>query len=532
MTNQYSQTILAQAPRILSLLDRNPFSPTYGCFDRNYWHNQITDFSCARFQEACLTLTLLYCSPFDKKYFHNRLIKNWAIAAIKHWVKIQQADGSFNEWYPFEHSFVATAFTLYAVTESYLLLRLQSPAILEAIVKSADWLAAQSEFTAANQQTGAIVALYNVFLITKNKFYRQAAESKFKELAKIQSVEGWFSEYGGADIGYSSVAVDYLAKYYQKSKNPQVLIVLKKLSNFYQYFIHPNFTFGGGYGSRNTEYSLPHGWEILSRKKIQSAQMISQATLNHLSHHYLSLDDRYLCYNGYVWLQAALDYSPHKNSPFLWDKIFSKYFNQSGNYIYSDSKTYTIINLFKGGTIKRYSKKTHELLYDSSGIIGELSNRQLVSSQWLDRSYKVSVKPDLVFVSGKLHRIKLITLSPVMQILSRFFQLSFCRSLKVSLFLKKILRQKLILHSKLTPIKFSRQFLFNQDKLTIITKISLKNSIKFKCLSYHEKFSLIYVPSTRFFNQEELVNQASKLSPAQITKLNQTRTLALTEVVE
>ena len=35
---------LADIPKILTLQDRNPHSPTYGCFDRNYWHYKIIDF--------------------------------------------------------------------------------------------------------------------------------------------------------------------------------------------------------------------------------------------------------------------------------------------------------------------------------------------------------------------------------------------------------------------------------------------------------------------------------------------------------
>ena len=33
----YLKEILVAVPRILSHLDRDPFSPTYGCFDREYW---------------------------------------------------------------------------------------------------------------------------------------------------------------------------------------------------------------------------------------------------------------------------------------------------------------------------------------------------------------------------------------------------------------------------------------------------------------------------------------------------------------
>ncbi|MBD3310499.1 hypothetical protein GF351_04725, partial [Candidatus Woesearchaeota archaeon] len=56
----YLREVLLQAPRLMAMLDRNPASRTYGCFAREYWHSKITDFACARKQEAVLTLALLY----------------------------------------------------------------------------------------------------------------------------------------------------------------------------------------------------------------------------------------------------------------------------------------------------------------------------------------------------------------------------------------------------------------------------------------------------------------------------------------
>ena len=40
----YADAALHEIPRLLTLLDRDPSSPTYGCFDRNYWHYRTQDF--------------------------------------------------------------------------------------------------------------------------------------------------------------------------------------------------------------------------------------------------------------------------------------------------------------------------------------------------------------------------------------------------------------------------------------------------------------------------------------------------------
>jgi len=536
MKQAYSNTILNQTPRLLSLIDRNPYSPTYGCFDRSYWHSQLTDFPSARFQEACLTLALLYKYQYPKNiYYQNPKIKQWAVAAIKYWQKIQSTNGSFNEWYPNEHSFVATSFTLYAVTETCLLLNLKSTSFINSIKKSANWLINQTEILVSNQQAGATMTLYNVFLLTKQKKYLKAAKTKLIQLIKIQSAEGWFPEYGGADIGYSSVLLDYLAKYYQKSKDKQALAIITKLLNFLQYFVHPNQTAGGSYGSRNTEYLLPHGLEIMAKKN-QTAAAISHSLLKHLSQYQLNLDDRYLCYNSYVFLQAYHHYSSQKQSSLPLNKSFDKYFKTAGIFIKSTPKYYAIINLKKGGTIRVYSKKNQKLIFQSSGIIGRLSNNQIVSSQWIDHNYQIKITQNKhkthLSVTGQLHQVSSVTFSPLTMILSRLFQLSLGRSPSISLSLKKLLRNKLILKSKTIPVKFTQQFNFNKAALQLTTKLKIQTSLQFKSLSFNHQFSLIYVPSTRYFHPQELEFKTSRLSKNLITSLNQSKQLSLKQNIK
>ena len=40
----YVREALSYVPHLTQLVDRNPYSPTYGCFDREYWHYRTLDF--------------------------------------------------------------------------------------------------------------------------------------------------------------------------------------------------------------------------------------------------------------------------------------------------------------------------------------------------------------------------------------------------------------------------------------------------------------------------------------------------------
>ncbi|MCK5559390.1 MAG: hypothetical protein KAJ51_02310, partial [Thermoplasmata archaeon] len=125
LRNAYAEKAIPQVARIISLEDRNPFSPTYGSFDRTYWLDRAIDFPTALAQFAVHTLALVYSYKFPGNiYYRQNKVKNWCIAGIDYWTQIQKNDGSFDEFYPNERGWAGpTGFTLYAVLESYKLLQ-------------------------------------------------------------------------------------------------------------------------------------------------------------------------------------------------------------------------------------------------------------------------------------------------------------------------------------------------------------------------------------------------------------------------
>ena len=55
----YSGFIKENISRVLTQVDRDCDSKTYGCCDRNYWHLKIRDFPSAILQQTCLTMALM-----------------------------------------------------------------------------------------------------------------------------------------------------------------------------------------------------------------------------------------------------------------------------------------------------------------------------------------------------------------------------------------------------------------------------------------------------------------------------------------
>ena len=164
----YAKKAISQIPRILSTLDRNEFSPAYGCFDRIYWLDKSIDFPSAILQLNTHILALVYSYPYPENIFYKRdKIKKWCFAGMKYWVQIQHKDGSFDEFYPNERGWAGpTGFLLYSMLDSYSLLKDEIPQqlkeeLIEASYKAARYLAKYDEAgILANHHAMALLPIY------------------------------------------------------------------------------------------------------------------------------------------------------------------------------------------------------------------------------------------------------------------------------------------------------------------------------------------------------------------------------------
>lgn len=506
----YIEQMLEQMPRLLGQLNRNPASDTYGCFDREYWHYKITDFPCCRKQEAVLTLALLY--NLDHKsnfYYNNGKILQWINAGLSFWVKIQEKNGSMNEWYPKENSFVGTAFNAYSISETMLLLggKIRNYLKLKkALKKSINWLSKKKELKVQNQQSGAILAIYNFYLISQNIKYKNIVDKKINLLFKAQSEEGWFMEYGGPDIGYLSLLISYLGKYYNKSKDPIAFKMLDKAIKFIRFFVYPGFSFGGEIGSRNTEYLLPDGFEIMA-EEIEDARYISLVIKDSLKKKKVislfSQDDRYLCYNSYNYIEAFI-FSKNIKYKFR-DELFEKNFAKSGIYVGNTPKYYFILNYFKGSIHVLFKKNGKELFDD--GFSGFMKNGKKVYSSFINNKNKFLKKDNKFIVVGMFSFIPEKNMNFINYFLLRLIQYTFGRNEKIGIFIKNVLRNILITPKSNLTGKYKRIFLFQNESFDIVDKLRIKNG--FKCLYVSPKSSYVYIPSSRYFNPKEIEIKSS-----------------------
>ena len=193
----YSKVILEQAPRILSLMDRELLSPTIGCGDRTYWAWKFVDFPGARFQESLCVLSFLYSTKLaNNAYFHNPRLLEWISQGLRFWSSIQHRDGSFDEAYPFERSLAATAFTSFYVAEALAFVEDDLADEIKAtarqtIFRSGEWLTKNDESHGflTNHLAAAAAALFHISRITGDKTFERRSQYFIERILEHQSNE-------------------------------------------------------------------------------------------------------------------------------------------------------------------------------------------------------------------------------------------------------------------------------------------------------------------------------------------------------
>ena len=262
MRDLFAQEALAQIPKILTLLDRNLHSPTYGCFDRNFWHYKIIDFPSGMAQEFVLPLALAYSLKIpNNPYYHQEMIQKWVEAGILYTSHAAHPDGSCDDYFPFERASGATAFSLLASIESYQTLGLNNYKILSFFEKQADWLVHHYENgKLANHEALIVLCLESLSILLETSKWDTAKANRLSRLLSWQSQEGWFTEYSGFDPGYHTLTISCLARVYELNPSEKLKSIIIKAVELATQFIHPDGSFGGEYASRNTYNFFPHGF--------------------------------------------------------------------------------------------------------------------------------------------------------------------------------------------------------------------------------------------------------------------------------
>jgi hypothetical protein len=351
--------VLPEIPKLLTLLDRTAASRTYGCFDRTYWHYRMIDFPCGMSQEFVLPLALVWSTPDlpGNPYFRSDAIREWILAGIRYAARSSHPDGSCDDYYPFERAAGAAAFSLFAILETLDIVELgPDPEVDGFVLKRARWLAAHRESGRLSNHEALIAScLERAGRRFPEAGLERAMRDRLARLLSWQDEEGWFDEYGGADLGYLSLTIGLLADLDRRRPDLNLRPPLGRAIDFFAHFVHPDGTVGGEYSSRSTLNFFAFGFEIAGDWH-PSARAIDDLALRPMleGRSPCYSDDRIVGHHLWGWMLTLRHYRERQPAP-LELSAGRRYFPRCGLLVERDAETLLVANLKRGGVYKHFS---------------------------------------------------------------------------------------------------------------------------------------------------------------------------------
>ncbi|MEO8377267.1 MAG: hypothetical protein ABI579_06325 [Candidatus Sumerlaeota bacterium] len=518
----YAYESLRALPRLILMVDKNQYSKTYGCCDRSYWHYRTMDFPCGMNQEFVLPLALAYKMDLPHNHYRGKeRLRELALAGIDYAIKGSYTDGTTDDYFPFERAMGALVFSLYAMSETCIELGENADRHLDFFALRGDWLLKHNETgKLANHQAFAALALYNVYLLTKDEKYRRGS-NQFRDLTlSWQNSEGWFQEYEGADPGYHACLISFFAKLWQKSKDEKILKALLPAVDFAHLFMHPDGSYAGEYGSRNTFHFYPHGFEVLapfSRKAGEIADSFLHRAMPNRTRYYND-DDRMAAHYVYDWMHSWRDYAAERPGPVelpaereaTWLPNCKMIVDKNPNYHF-------IANASKGGAFKALTKEG--VFAGDTGIIAELEDGRIIVTHIVGKNNAtVSEDKTQIDIRGVFQVRKQLLPTPFKQVLFRVFMLTVGRfnANAVRAFLQKVL----IVQKAPLKIHFRRRIELKDDQIIVRDEIINREKVKFVRVSWPTDATSIYVANSNVF-QESTLHPWEHLTDADVETLNE-----------
>lgn len=527
----YETELLKESRRLLSALDRCPLSASSGCLDREYWGWATKDFANMDLQRGLLVLAYLYKNDFQGNFCRQQpALLEWIKNGLRFWNAGQYKSGAFNHLYAHENSWMAAAFTLCDMTEIFQLIGGDiDPELREtwlAAMEKAGWHLVRVDEThgfISNHRAGAAAGLMGLYHITQNRRFHDRAWELMSEVYARQSKEGWFVEYEGADPGYQTLDTHFQAIFYQRTgEDERVLEKAAASLNFLSYFLHPDGSIGGEYGSRNCPHFFPGGFEVFAEKLPLAEAMARHGALGLAAGTSCGLADADArnaipLATSYVWAHKAIDKNGNHSTQLPWERIFECFFPDAGIYIRSDEKKYIVFGLSKGGALKIFEKNPARLIYSSCGYAGRLADGSyastLFTNAWTD-SHVDGMTQNMEVPLGNPRRIRVTAqffifhthrlMTPVKFFFFRLFNLTFGRFQAINGFVRKnlILGRYLFPRHK-APMTLTRTLAITENHVEVEDEALCDASNKILDFREYGFLSTIYMASARYFRTQD-----------------------------
>ncbi|MFN2399257.1 MAG: hypothetical protein ABR543_11540 [Gemmatimonadaceae bacterium] len=516
----YAGEIVAQIPRLLAALDREPQSKSYGSFDREHWAWKFRDFPVTMFQMAVYPLALLWRHPMPGSGCHaNGRVLEWIAAAMEATWQRQHRNGSFDSVGPYTQDHGVTLALSYILARSASVLGDALPppahaAIRDAVARACKFCERSSEDYAFinNHQAFFALAWLEAAELLGEERYHARADAVIEEIVRQQSPDGWYREYGGPDPGYESLGIFNLAGYWQRTRSPRLLESLRRSVEFYAHCVHPDGGVGGVYGSRHTSLYYPGGFEILAGE-IPAAASVARFLCPRLALQNVvtptgtdaeNLPSLILAY-VHAFLAAREERKVAVPTSLPCEVLQEiRHFAEASITVAGTPHYYAIVNGAKGGVCRIFDRSTSRIAYEDAGyVVGTPAVSW--SSQLLGQGRSDPVVGGReVACTAALAEVRQELLTPLKFVVLRLLNLTVFRSVRLGSSLRRIIIGRLITTRRSGPLRLHRLLTFGEDFVRVRDRLSSLRPLRVESVALPRSFMAVHMGSAKYFHYSEL----------------------------
>lgn len=516
----YAAHSLPHVPRLLGMLDRQPSSLSFGSFDREHWAWKFRDFPLGMLQLGTYPLALLWRHRLEGSDYHqNARLLECICGALDHTIRRQHRNGSFDAVVPNEQNAAVTIAVAFGMAETLFLAHdAVSPARKQVILKSMD---RAMDFAVARREPethafisnhwGLIALSYlDAHRLLGREDCLRHARLCIERILQHQSAEGWYEEYNGPDPGYETLGIHYLALYWQRTRDAEVLASLSRSVNFAQHFVHNDGSVGGAYGSRNTSLYFPAGFEILKselpaaasiasfmRERLGSGNVVTPAVAE--PQNLAPLLTSYL-----LAAQCPADSRPAAELP-CHNLRGVHHYPRSSLVVAGTQRYYGVASLAKGGVCAVFDRAAERLAYCDAGYSARSGRAQWVTQRMVEPRMSVSAHQRTTISAGPCTEWKQVLPSPVNFLALRILNLTWFRVPAVAAFVRDWIVHRLILKVTAAPLNFCRRIRWSEDAVSFEDSFEMNSPAVVEALTIEQSFSALHMGSAKYFAASHLL---------------------------
>ncbi len=511
----YIDSLQRALPRLLSGFNADSTSDLAGVGDRFHWGWKLIDFPNGTFQGAVHGLAILIkIAALPGSITEVELLRRMDLM-IDGLRAVTAKNGSLDEALPGEGSFCVTALVVSDVLAAREILgdslsKEQRDTWLEALRPLIGFLMKQDEHHGliSNHLASAALAMYRWHNATGDSKAESRGQMWLNRILDNQSSEGWFSEYGGADPGYQSWCTTQLAQLHLLRPDLDLGQPLSKSLSFLTYAAHPDGSFGGSYGWRNTRFLLPGGIALLAEVDSNATALEKFAQEGIKKNSFVTLDcmdagNLVPFFNDYA-LAAFAKHAQKKNIETAvlpcYGNTGRKWFSEAGWFVDSGRTHYSLINFKRGGACVHFNQGKRSV--DDPGTVVRDSQGRLLSTQ-VGGAISISditTSDNELSSQFSLYRVKRPVPGPLDFIILRLMSITLFKSISLGNLIKKLLSKYLITRKSKPVGKVSRKYTLGQkfsleDKLAGLSNVDTLKNIR--------HFSAIHMASQGYWQKND-----------------------------